>query len=95
MANVVLFSNIQIAEILCVSDKQLYLRNDYHAYCDYIQLYDSYNLCAKSVRIRSCSGPYFSTFGLNTEIFGVSLGIESECGKYEPVKLRIRALFAQ
>ena len=28
-----------------------------------------------------CSGPYFSTFGLNTERHGVSLHIQSECGK--------------
>ena len=29
--------------------------------------------CVKSVRIRSYSGPYFPTFGLNTERYGVSL----------------------
>ena len=33
----------------------------------------------KSVRIRSFSGPYFPAFGLNTD--GVSLLIQSECGK--------------
>ena len=37
--------------------------------------------CVKSVRIRSCSGPYFLAFGLNSERFGVSLRIQSECGK--------------
>ena len=35
----------------------------------------------KSVRIRSYSGPYFPTFGLNTERYGVSLRIQSEWGK--------------
>ena len=35
----------------------------------------------KSVRISSYSGPYFPAFGLNTERYGVSLRIESECGK--------------
>ena len=40
----------------------------------------------KSVRIRSYSGPYFSTFGLNTEryvypVYGVFFGIQSKCGK--------------
>ena len=35
----------------------------------------------KSVRIRSFTGPYFPAFGLNTERFGVSLCIQSECGK--------------
>ena len=35
----------------------------------------------KSVRVRSYSGPHFSTFGLNTEIYSVSLRIQSELGK--------------
>ena len=37
--------------------------------------------CKKSVRIRSFSGLFFPAFGLNTERYGVSLCIESECGK--------------
>ena len=39
--------------------------------------------CAKSVRIRSYYGPHFPAFGLNTERYGVSLGIQSECGKMQ------------
>ena len=35
----------------------------------------------KSVRIRSCSGPYFPVFGLNTKRYGVYLGIQSKCRK--------------
>ena len=35
----------------------------------------------KNVRIRSYSGPHFPTFGLNTQRYGVSLRIQSECGK--------------
>ena len=35
--------------------------------------------CVKSVRIRSYSGLYFPTFGLNTD--SVSLLIQSECRK--------------
>ena len=35
----------------------------------------------KSVHIRSYSGPYFPAFGLNTERYGVSLRIQSKCGK--------------
>ena len=35
----------------------------------------------KSVRIRSYSGPYFPTFGLNTERYGVYLRIQSEFGE--------------
>ena len=35
----------------------------------------------KNVRIRSYSSLYFPTFGLNTERYGVSLRIQSECGK--------------
>ena len=37
--------------------------------------------CVKSVLIRSYSGPYFPTFGLNTARYGVSLHIPSKCGK--------------
>ena len=37
--------------------------------------------CVKRVRIRSFSGPYFSAFGLSTERYGVSLPIQSKCGK--------------
>ena len=35
----------------------------------------------KSVRIRSYSGPHFPAFELNTERYGVSLRIQSECGE--------------
>ena len=31
--------------------------------------------CVKSVRIRSFSGPYFSAFGLNTEIYGIDVSM--------------------
>ena len=37
--------------------------------------------CVKGVHIRSYSGPYFPAFGLITESYGVSLRIQSECGK--------------
>ena len=37
--------------------------------------------CVKSVRIWSYSGLHFPTFGLNTERYGVSHRIQSECGK--------------
>ena len=37
--------------------------------------------CVKRVCIQSHSGPYFSAFGLNTDRYGVSLRIQSECGK--------------
>ena len=39
------------------------------------------NHCVKSVCIRSYPGPFFLTFELNTERYGVSLRIHSECGK--------------
>ena len=35
----------------------------------------------KSVCIPSYSGPYFPTFGLNTERYTLSLRIQSKCGK--------------
>ena len=37
--------------------------------------------CAKNARSRSFSGPYFPTFGLNTEIRRVNLRFSSKCGK--------------
>ena len=37
--------------------------------------------CVKSVRIWSYAGPYFPTFRLNTERYGVSLRTQSDCGK--------------
>ena len=37
--------------------------------------------CVKSVRIRSFSDPYFASFGLNMERYGVSLRIQSKCVK--------------
>ena len=39
------------------------------------------NHCVKRVHIWSYSGPHFPAFGLNTERYGVSLRILSECGK--------------
>ena len=35
----------------------------------------------KSAHIRSFCGPYFPAFGVNTQRYGVSLCIQSECGK--------------
>ena len=35
----------------------------------------------ESVFIQSFSGPYFPTFRTNTERYGLSLQIQSECGK--------------
>ena len=43
-------------------------------------------LCVKKVRIRSFSGSYFPAFGLNTERYGVSLRIQSECRKMRTKK---------
>ena len=43
--------------------------------------------CVKRVRIGSFSGPYFSALGLNTDIYGVNLLSQSECGK-----MRIRKI---
>ena len=41
------------------------------------------SLYVKSVRIRSYSGPYFPTFGINAERYRISLRIYSECGKMQ------------
>ena len=37
--------------------------------------------CVRSARIWSYSGPHFPVFGLNTERYGESLCIQSECAK--------------
>ena len=51
--------------------------------------------CVKSVRIRNFSGPQFPAFRLNTERYGLSFEIQSECGKYGPEKLQLRTPFTQ
>ena len=40
----------------------------------------------KSFFVRSFSGPYFSAFGLNTEIYSAYFRIQSECGKMQTRK---------
>ena len=42
--------------------------------------------CLKSVQIRDFSGPYFAVFGLNAEIYGLNLGIQSEYRKVRTIK---------
>ena len=42
--------------------------------------------CVKNVRMPNFSGWYFSAFGLNTERYGVSLHIQSKCGKIQTRK---------
>ena len=42
--------------------------------------------CVKDVQIRSFSGPYFLVFGLNTEIYGVNLRVQSEYWKIQARK---------
>ena len=49
----------------------------------------------KSVHIRSFSGLYFHSFRLKTERYGVSLRIQSECGKIQTSKTPKRTLFTQ
>ena len=49
-----------------------------------VLLLNAYNgHCVKSVRIWSNFGPYFPTFRLNTNTYGVSLRIQSELGKIQ------------
>ena len=46
-----------------------------------LKLYFNELRCVKSARIRSYSGPCFPAFGLNMERYGVTLSVQSECGK--------------
>ena len=52
---------------------------------DFSYMYTT-NHCVKSVCIRSYSGLHFPAFGLNTEIYSVSLRIQSKCGKIRTTK---------
>ena len=51
--------------------------------------------CVKSVQQRSFSGPYFPAFGLNRERYGVSLCIQSECGKIRTRKNSVFGHFSR
>ena len=53
----------------------------------FLSKYSARNICMKSARLRSFSGPYIPTFGLNTERYSVSFGIHSECGKIRTRKI--------
>ena len=46
-----------------------------------MKISETKRVCVKSVRIQSYSGPFFPAFALNTERQGISLRIQSECGK--------------
>ena len=48
-----------------------------------------------SARIRSYSGAHYLVFALNTERYGVSLCIQSKCGKMRTRITRVRTLFTQ
>ena len=50
-------------------------------YLSLMKVFDFITHWLKSVRIRSNSGPYFPSFGLDTERYGVSLRIQSEWGE--------------
>ena len=56
-------------------------------------LRSSYIHCLESDRIRSFSSPYFPEFGLNTESYGLSLRIQSECAKLRAIKTPNRDTF--
>ena len=46
--------------------------------------------CIKSVQVQSFSGLYFPVFGLNTEIYGENLRIQS---KYRKIRTRKKSVF--
>ena len=46
--------------------------------------------CVKCPNTEFFSGPYFSTFGLKREIYGVNLRIQIECGK---IRTRKKSVF--
>ena len=50
--------------------------------------------CVKSVQIQSFSGPYIPAFGLNAEIYGVNLRIQSKYGKIQTRKNSVFGYFS-
>ena len=74
------------------SDCTRFTESSYQRFQSSLQKFSIFH-CVKGVRIRSCSGPYFSAFGLNTEryrvfVFNQNIGIQnmriqSECGKMQ------------
>ena len=62
---------------------------------EHLDDYFRYKHCIKCVRIGRYSGAFFPQFGLNAERCGVSLRIQSECGKVRTRKLLICTLFRQ
>ena len=53
-------------------------------------IHSGWNHCMESAQILSFSGPYFPVFGLNTEIYGVNLPIQSE---YRKVRTKKNSVF--
>ena len=50
----------------------------FNPFCAHVSIYFKACHCVKRVRVQSFSGPYFPAFGLNTERYSISLGIQSE-----------------
>ena len=60
----------------------------FHSFMSFqILVFEIYDSSMKSVRIRSFYDPYFCTFALNTDRYGVSLTIQSKCGKIQTRKI--------
>ena len=85
----VVYINIHQRKVISASIKEYHYENRSNMIDVFLYLLH----CVKSVRIRSFSGPYFPAFGLNTERYGVSLHIQSECGKIRTRKTPITDTF--
>ena len=60
----------------------------FHSFMSFqILIFEICDSSMKSVRIRSLYDPYFCTFALNTDRYGVSLPIQSKCGKIQTRKI--------
>ena len=59
-----------------IAQKMKFSIKDFFSKCDQIRMH-----CVKSGHIWNFSGPGFSSFGLNTEIYRVNLFSQSKCGK--------------
>ena len=71
-----------------MSNRKSIIRNPSHEYIE-----DQYYV--KSVQILFFSGPYFTVFGVNSDIYSVNLRIQYECTKIGTTKNSVFGHFSR
>ena len=72
-----------------------FLHMSWQSYYDAIQFVSLLNTAWKESKYGVLPGPYFHAFGLNTERYGVSLRIQSECRKIRTRKNSVFGHFSR